>query len=326
MAAASQHDDPASNRATPLFARPLDWTADPPGSRPASHLEAFRLLMLTSWTVQNWAWVARPLPDFAAFPVVPLWATAIVVTALLGGAAFARGARIGGFTMGRFACIVATPLVGWQVAWTLPFTANHSLLLFLVIALLAVLDSDDEDEGPLLLQTLRWMTAIVFFYAGLQKAVHGLFFQGEFLAWMIAHGVDRWGDVFGLVVSAEEVERLRSLPRFEPGSGPYRTGSPLFVLASNIVWFGEILIGLGLLTARFRHWSALAAIALTFTIQLAPREFMFAFAYTQLLLLSVRGDWNRRLLLFFVVMYAWMLAALLGAPGTFLLKPGGAGL
>ena len=60
-----------------------------------------------------------------------------------------------------------------------------------------------------------------------------------------------------------------------------------------------------------------------FTIQLAPREFMFALLYTNLLLLGVRGEWNRRLLPLFIAFYIYLLAVLWGAPGDFLLNPKG---
>ena len=50
---------------------------------------------------------------------------------------------------------------------------------------------------------------------------------------------------------------------------------------------------------------------------------MFALLYTQLLLLSVRGDWDRKLFWPFVFAYAYLLAVQLGAPGEFLLRSAG---
>ena len=104
---------------------------------------------------------------------------------------------------------------------------------------------------------------------------------------------------------------------------PYRVGSLPLTLLSNAVYLAEMAIGALLVPRRTREWAALAAIAMVFAIQLAPREFMFALLYTNLLLLCVRGAPNRRLLPLFLGLYAWLLAALLGAPGSFLLKPGG---
>jgi len=301
---------------------PLAWTADPPGRSPAAHLVAFRTLVLAHWTAQSWAWVADPLPVWAAFPRPAIVASALLFTLLLGLSFWRPSAAPG--APGRWACAAGTLLAGWEVAWLLPWTPNHNGLLLAVLGLCAVLDAEDEEEGPLLLQVLRWMTAIVFFYAGLQKAIHGLYFQGEFLSWMVGQGSERWADVFGWVLPGEEVQRLRSYGRFEPGAGPYRGDSLLFVLASNAVWIGEMAIGLAILVRPLRKWAALAAIALTFTIQLAPREFMFALGYTQLLLLSVPGEWNRRLLWPFLLAYAYLLGAALGwVPGALLVKTGG---
>jgi len=50
---------------------------------------------------------------------------------------------------------------------------------------------------------------------------------------------------------------------------------------------------------------------------------MFAFVYTNMLLLCVRGDWNRRLRWLFVALYAALIAALLGAPLGFLIRGSG---
>ena len=82
-------------------------------------------------------------------------------------------------------------------------------------------------------------------------------------------------------------------------------------------------LGVALALRRTRELAALAAIGLVFTIQAAPREFMFALLYTNLLLLFVRGEPNWRLLPLFLAGYAYLVAVLLGAPGSFLLKAGG---
>jgi hypothetical protein len=290
-------------------AAPLDWTADPPGVAAASHLRAFRSLLLVHWAVQSWAWYARPLyPPFRFAPSVIL-AVAAVLTAL-----FALS-----FWRGRLACGLAFPICAALVWWTFPGTPNHTFLACLLTGLCGWLDVEREDESRLLLQTLRWLTVIVFFWAGVQKALHGLYFHGEFLAWMIAHSLDHWSAVFGWFVPAEEIERLRALPRFQAGVGPYRVDAWPFLVVANGVWLGEIALAAGMLWRRTRAWAALGAIALVFTIQLAPHEWMFALLYGQVLLLFVPGEWNRRLLPVFVLAYVWLLAALLGAPGGGLL-------
>lgn len=294
----------------------LDWTADPPGVTAARQLRAFRSLLLAHWMVQSWAWWAKPLESPFTFPEVPVLLTALAFTALF-SLGFTRHARL--------ACGAALVLSAWLVVWIFPGTPNHTFLAALMLAPCAWLDLEREDESRLLLQTLRWMAVIVFFWAGAQKALNGLYFRGEFLAWMVAQGVDHWASIFGWFIPAEEIERLRGLPRYQPGIGPYRVDSWLFVAAANAVWIGEISLALGMLVRRVRHWAALGAVALVFTIQAAPHEWMFALLYTQLLLLFVPGEWLRRLLPVFLAAYAWLFGVLLGvAPGaSFLLKAGG---
>jgi hypothetical protein len=292
----------------------LDWTADPPGVSAASHLRAFRILVLAHFAVQSWAWAVKPVPVPAPFPPLGIHLAAAVLSFLCVAAFFRRG---------RLACALALPIVAWEVYWVFPSTPNHTFLGFVVIGLCSFLDSDEPDEEALLLQALRWLAVLIFFWAGVQKLLHGLYFRGEFLLWMVGQGVERWGDLFGWLVPAEEVARLRSLPRFMTGAGPYRVDSLPMILAANSVWIGEIALAVGMLFRRTREFAAVGAIGLAYLVQLAPREFMFALLYTNLLLLFVRGDWNRRLLPLFLALYAGLLAVLLGAPAGFLLKASG---
>ncbi len=267
--------------------------------------------------MQSWAWVIQPLPTPATFPVAFAW----------GAAGLHSLAWLGGFLPeGRWACRLALPVAALQAFWLLPFTANHTVLALAVLALFAALDPRDEQEGALLLQTLRWMAVLIFFWAGLQKALHGCYFRGEFLAWMIGQGVELWSQTFAWFVPADEIARLRSLDRFRPGAGPFRAQAPLLWGLSNGVWVGEIGLAFGLLWRRTRTWAALGAIGLVVTIQLAPREWMFALLYAQLLLLFVPGAWNRRLLPLFLLTFAALLVALLGGPGRELLLKAGGGL
>jgi hypothetical protein len=294
--------------------RPLDWTADVPGVSSDRHLRAFRILVLAHFAVQSWAWAMEPQDVPTGFPLPAIYSAAFVLSLCCVAALLGRG-RLGG--------ALALPLVAWEVAWMLPQTANHSFLGLVLLVLCTALDPDDSNDEALLIQSLRWIAVLIFFWAGVQKALHGLYFQGEFLTWMVAQGVDRWAQIFGWIVPDAELERLRSIPRYLTGAGPYRVVSLPFVLVANSVWMGEIALAVGMLFRRTREVSALAAIVLVFTIQLAPREFMFAVLYTNLLLLFVRGEWNHRLLPAFLFVYLYMLAVLLGAPGEFMLKAGG---
>lgn len=265
--------------------------------------------------MQGWAWVLLPPPTPFGFPPAAILSAALAITLLCVGTLFGRGRLLGA---------LALPLAAWMVFWIFPMTANHSFLVLVLLGLSSFLDSEQPEEEALLLQSLRWVAVLIFVWAGLQKALHGLYFRGEFLAWMIGHGVERWADVFGWLLPSGEVERLRGLPRYWTGAGPYRVESWPFWLAANGIWVGEIGLGVGLLARRTRELAALGAIGLVLLIQLSPREFMFALLYTNLLLLFVPGEWNRRLLPLFLAAYACLLAALLGlVPGDFLLKADG---
>lgn len=294
----------------------LDWTADAPGTRPEAHLRAFRVLVLAHLATQCLAWWIHPLTRVVGPEPETSAGLGLAFAALAALALLRRG--------GRLADLAGFALAAFVVVRLFPTTANHTFLAALVLGLFALLDPGRDDEAELLIRSLRWMAAIVFFWAGAQKAANGLYFRGEFLAWMVAHGSAHWPEVFGWCLPAEELSRLASLPRFGPGAGPYRPDSLPFVLIANGVWVGELCLAAGMLWRRTRVAAALGAIALVVAIQLAPNEWMFALLYTQLLLLYVPGEWNRRLLPVFVLAYAYLLLALLGAPGRgFLVKANG---
>ena len=294
----------------------LDWTADAQGARSGRDLWAFRLLVLAHFATQCFAWWIRPLTRVVG-PTPEL-------SAALGFAFAALAVLASTRRFGQWAGVAGFALATFVVVRLFPTTANHTFLAALALGLFALLDPDRDEEAGLLVRSLRWVTAIVFFWAGAQKALNGMYFGGEFLAWMVAHGSAHWADVFGWMLPAEELARLAALPRFGPGAGPYRPDSLLFVLAANAVWVAEIALAAGLLWRTTRAAAALGAIGLVLTIQLAPNEWMFALLYVQFLLLSVPGEWNRRCLPVLAAAYAYLLLALAGAPGHgFLVKASG---
>lgn len=295
-------------------AGPLGWTTDPPSEAMRRNLRALRVLVIAHWTVEWASWAIAPLPAPAD---LPRWlsASAAVVLAVLCVASFGRRARL--------ACALALPFALVACATVFPLLPNHTAFAAMLLGLLALLAVDDA-EGPLLLAAVRWMTVLVFVWAGVQKAVHGLYFRGEFLTWMIAQGPEAWRGFFGLFVPADEIARVAALPRFGVDLGPYRIASLPLLLASNGVWLGEIALGLGMLVRRVRHLAALGALALVLLIQAAPHEWMFALLYAELLLLFLPGAALARVMPLLLVVYAYLLAALAGAPGAgFLVKASG---
>ena len=297
-----------------MISRILQRVEDPPGQSRGPELRAFRLLLLLHVTVQAWGWVAVPILGVFALPRIGAIAAAILLTACC---------ALSVTRWGRIAAVIALPALLWQHSYLFPGTANHHYLTLGFVLLFALLDPDDAGEGELLGQSLRWVMVVVLFYAGFQKILHGYWFRGEFLAWMISHGLPEWDAAFAWMLPATEVERLNGLSTSGLGSGPYRITYFPFVVFANAVCLLEMALAGMLLLARTRTAAALGSIALVFAIQAAPKELMFALISCQLLLLFVPGNWNRRLLPIFTVVYVYYLAIVLGAPGEFLLKASG---
>ena len=163
----------------------------------------------------------------------------------------------------------------------------------------------------------------MLFYTGFQKVMHGCWFRGEFLAWMISHGTDDWLWAFGWAIPADEITRLKSLG-YDPGSGPYRIASIPFVVLSNLTYLAEMTLSVLLLLRRTRTAAAVIAIGMILLIQVAPREFMFFLLFSNLLLLFIPGNQNRRFAPLFVFFYLYLLGAFMGiVPGEFLVKASG---
>jgi uncharacterized membrane protein YphA (DoxX/SURF4 family) len=215
---------------------------------------------------------------------------------------------------------LAAVLLIVDIGNTLPFTANHVFLEFFLFAFFSFLNEEDEHEGPLLLQSLRWFIAVFFFYTGLQKLFYGYYFDGQFLTYMT--GTKRWfAAFFGKFISSDELQRLMSynerllrpeLAQPRIGAGPYRVDSAMFVVMSNAVYVFEILAGIGLLVARTRVFAALASIAFVVMIECGARELTFGVLMLNLLLLFLPGAWVKRLFPFCVAVYIFLLAMAMG--------------
>ena len=139
--------------------QPLAWTADAPGGSGAQNLNALRTLIVAHWAVE---WAARGIaPVPAPFQIAPAVCFAMAAGALACCAfTFTRHARL--------ACAIALLPALYGCFTVFPFLPNHTALATCVLALLALLDTDGE-EGELLLQAVRWITVLVFVWAGLQN-------------------------------------------------------------------------------------------------------------------------------------------------------------
>jgi hypothetical protein len=220
----------------------------------------------------------------------------------------------------------ASVLAGIQLvrfALTYPDVSNHYLIEVLCVAVFAAVDLEREEERDLCLRALCWLAAIVLFMSGLQKLLHGCYFQGEYLAYMVA-GTDRFRDFFSPILSAADLEHLRSLHgameavpfQFDqpigPMPGPYRVDSPLFVIVSNAIWIGEMTVPMALLWRRVRPVALVAAVLLMLGIVASSREFFFDTLFLNLLLLYARAPVNRTLLPVSIATYVYYLLGGLG--------------
>jgi hypothetical protein len=286
----------------------LEWFADPPGAAFAPGLRWFRSLLLVHGSVRLW-------DSYLVEGGHPLHlAMALTITAAAAASLRPRFASA--------AVFAGLWTVGVEVAVT-HGPANHVYAELLLLALFAFLDPDREDEGLLLLCALRWMLALLLFWAGLQKVLYGTYFQAEFLSWMIACR-PAFAQALGWLLSGEELARLAAAGGAAIGSGPYRSHNLYLLVASNAVWLAELVLPGMLLLRRTRVLGAVLSAVFVLSIQLVARETMFALLYSQLALLALPGRGYRRIAPVYAVAYAYLVGYLLGLlPADWLLKQGG---
>jgi hypothetical protein len=181
-------------------------------------------------------------------------------------------------------CVLASfGVASLWLALSWPSFANHTFLEWSVLLLL-VLCRGDEALG---MRALRWLPATVLFHSGFQKLVMGDYFQGQFLAFVTA-GKPKFSDFFGLVLSDAEFSRLVAM-KGSIGTGPYSITEPLFLAMSNMVWIGEMAVGVLLLYKPTRRFAVWAAVALIAGIELGARELIFGSLFTYLVLMFYEG-------------------------------------
>lgn len=169
-----------------------------------------------------------------------------------------------------------------RVVVGLPGTANSTFLQAFCFLLFAMFPHPDR-PGDLRwgLGSVRLLFIIITIQAGIQKVLHGYYFQGEALAVLIARK-PHFAEFFGLFLPAAEIERLVSIP-LEEGGGPFRLTSGVGIFISNSVWVSEIVLP-GFLLFRRTVWPAMIGLTGTFiAIEAGAREFTFGILYMILL-------------------------------------------
>jgi hypothetical protein len=228
-------------------------------------------------------------------------AALVLVTALALAAATGRARR---WVFAGFAMLQLVYL--WD---NFPFAGNHRYLELVFALLFTLLDDSNVEERQLMLRSLRWIVVVVLFYSGLQKALHGYYFQGQFLAYALGRETFRSG--LEPLLSSAEFVRLTGCGG-EVGDGPYLVSSPLFLAVSNLVWIAEIGLAALLFPRVTRRYAWIAAVAFVAVTQVVAREFMFGVEFACAILLFARGDRVSRMVVPVAVFLALLLLVRLG--------------
>lgn len=212
----------------------------------------------------------------------------------------------------RFPAIRAWPFLVCIFLTTaiFPEVPNHGYLLCAALLATALFRADLWEEALTLTCGYRYLVAIVFFWSGIQKLWASTWTQGQFLLYEIGHSA-RFGQVLGWLATRAEQRASRI-------GGPFSThGALMFV--SNFVWIAEMIVGLGLLSARSvnQKRAAWAAIVLLVGVEFVARESVFGLLVVGLLWPTI----DKR----FSLHWLWLLVPieLLAIGGRLSLIPGG---
>lgn len=229
------------------------------------------------------------------------------------------------FYVGLVIALVVCALLGWRDRWAgpatvtaavayagllglgFPLVANHQYLILISLALLSLLGRREADEQALLLCALKWMIVIGIFYAGVQKVLHGYYFEGEALAYFIRRS-ERFRALFGWVVPASEMARLAAIELGE-GAGPFKSSSTRLLVLSNLSYLGELVLPPLLLVRRFRTPALWVSLFYFAAIEAGARELVFVGVLIAFVSLFAAGDLVRKLLPVVVALCLYLLAA-----------------
>lgn len=247
----------------------------------ARQVRAFEIILAMVLVTEYWCRAIAKWHDLDAF----LLGAVAGVTAFGALVIFTTRRRLGFAGLSLTLAAVALRLF--------PATGNHEYLELLFCLLCAGLDLRRPQERRLFVDAARWLVCVILFWAGVQKLLHGFYFDGAYLAYSLAR--ESYRDVFTLLLSADELARLASYSG-DVGAGPYRVGSPMFLLASNLTYAAEIALVPALLWRRTRRFAVLATAILLVAIQSAAREVFFCLVLGNAFLLFLDTDRNRSLI------------------------------
>jgi len=265
------------------------------GDDPATELSkvrAFQWIFVLIVCTEYWARATPQGNDLH----VSNWVALPLVTAL-GVATLSKG-------WGRLGFAGLAVMQSVRIWNDFPGVGNHSYLELLLCLVCAFLDIRQRQERMLFLRTVRWMTCVVFFFAGIQKVVHGYYFRGEILAYSIS--IDAFKPFLHALFPADDYLRL-SQYQGKAGDGPYLVSSWLVVLLSNGTYLFEMGLVPLLVWRRTRALAVVSGLVFLLSIESAAREIFFGLIYVNMLLVFFERDVNRRVLPVYAAVLACML-------------------
>lgn len=248
------------------------------GADEPRRLRAYETVLLLVVGTEYWL---RAIPKWGA--LAPAYHGHLAVATVLCALGLAVGAWRGA-AMGLLAASHA--VLVWR---EFPAAGNHAYLEVVLLALAALLRTDAPGERALHLRAVRWIVLVIFFYSGLQKAVHGYWTHGQYLAFSLGTA---GFDVLRPLFDPAELARLAGY-RGAAGDGPYLVASGPLVAASNATVVLELVLAPLLAWRVTRGAAAAVALALLAAIQVAAREAFFGLVFANAVALYLPAGVHR---------------------------------
>lgn len=167
-----------------------------------------------------------------------------------------------------------------------PYTINHRAFEGIVLLILALASPDEESFS---IDVIRWLILSVWFYAGVQKLVHGYYLNGEWFALhAMTYGTDRGGIIDFLV------RHSGTLAAFAPcctttDVALSASQKALFIFLGSSVVVAELGLPLLALFRRTRTLGLAGLFGLQLAIAFSSAEVDFALSSAACLCLFIPG-------------------------------------
>ncbi|WP_148314545.1 hypothetical protein [Sorangium cellulosum] len=215
-------------------------------------------------------------------------------------------ASFAGVRWARASKAIAAVAVAIEMASRFPFNSNHSFAETLLLILFVLVDFPEAEQRDLLVAMGRWIITLIMFHSGLQKILHGTYFDGMYLATRLDNDRFQW-----LLRHVLQPEEFTSLHRaLQAGSeGPFAFHSPAAIVFSNAVYLSELLVALLLVRERTRALGTALGVMVIAAIEVVAREITFGILALNLLMLFFPLPWRKAVAALSIVAYVALLAA-----------------